>query len=341
MNKFNFKIMRIAGLVLLILSLVACQEKTQPQVYSGLALGTDYQLQFFSKDTLDIQPQIDSIFDELNQSMSTYIEDSDISRLNAGDTTVKVDHLFRNMFLRSKEIYKNTNGYFDPTVGDIVNLYGLGSKKLNVKADSSSVDSLMVYVGFDKVSITDDNLIVRKYPQTVLDFNGIAKGYGVDLLGELLEGKGVENYLAEIGGEIRTKGKNLKSGKTWRLGIDDPRTDTNTGELQGIVELKNQSLATSGNYRKFQYDSISGEKYVHIIDPKSGYTIKGNMLSVSVIADDCATADAYATAFMAMDVEEAKEIAQNQNEVDVYFIYDEVGDMKTYLSSGFERAMID
>lgn len=333
-------------MVLLIFSFIGCQEKTskneiQPHLYNGLALGTDYQLQFFLDDTLDIQPQIDSIFKELNQSMSTYIEDSDISRLNQGDTTIEVDLLFRKMFLRSKEIYKITNGYFDPTVGDIVNLYGLGSKNLNVKADSSSVDSLMVYVGLDKVSITDGNLIVRKYPQTVLDFNGIAKGYGVDLLGELLEKNGVENYLAEIGGEIRTKGKNLKSGKTWRLGIDDPRTETNPGELQGIVELKDQSLATSGNYRKFQYDSVSGEKYVHIIDPKSGYTMKGSMLSVSVIADDCATADAYATAFMAMGVKEAKNIAQNQKEVEVYFIYDENGEMNTYLSKGFEQAMVE
>lgn len=323
--------------------LTACQQETSKkmQTYSGFALGTDYQLKFFAEEKLDLQAEIDSIFEVVNQSMSTYQEDSDISKINAGDTTIQVDDMFRTMFLKSKEIHQKTNGYFDPTVGDLVNLYGLGPKKMEISVDSTAIDSLMNYVGLDKVSITDDNLIVRKHIETVLDFNGIAKGYAVDLLGFLLEEKEVKNYLAEIGGEIRSKGKNLSSGKTWRLGIDDPRIETNPNELQGIVELKDKSLATSGNYRKFRYDSISGEKYNHIIDPKSGYTKKVNMLSVSVLADDCATADAYATAFMAMEIENSIEVAEKQKDLEVFFIYDEKGELKTYLSKGFEEVLIE
>lgn len=328
--------------LLLTLIITSCQTNTSntPQHINGFALGTDYQLQFFADSVLDLQTEIDSVFEVVNQSMSTYMESSDISKWNAGDTTIKVDDLFKTVFLKSKEIFEKTEGYFDPTVGDIVNLYGLGPEDLGIPADSAAVDSLMKYVGLEKVNITAENIVEKKYDQTVLDFNGIAKGYAVDLLGELLENHGVENYLAEIGGEIRTRGKNLQSQKTWRLGIDDPRIETNKGELSGIVELKNKSLATSGNYRKFKYDSLSGEKYVHIIDPKSGYTLRGSLLSVSVIADDCATADAYATAFMAMPLEKAKQIAQQQKDIQVYFIYDEKGEMKTFFTHGFEEAMV-
>lgn len=328
--------------LLIVFFLISCQnKKSEMQVFSGFALGTDYQLKFFSEEKLDLSPEIDSLFHRVNQSMSTYIETSDISRINKGDSTVKVDADFRKVFLESKDIYKKTDGYFDPTVGDLVSLYGLGPKKMNIKADSVAIDSLMRFVGLDKVEIDENNLIHREYLETVLDFNGIAKGYAVDLLGELLEKKGVTDYLTEIGGEIRTRGKNLDSGKPWRLGIDDPRIEENPAELSGVVELKNKSLATSGNYRKFTYDSITGEKYVHIINPKSGYTEKGNILSVSILAEECSVADAYATAFMAMDIKKAIEISKQIKELDVFFIYDEEGTTKTFLSKGFEEVLSD
>lgn len=337
------KLIQKTILILFLIAAVACQNSTKEkmQSISGFALGTDYQLKFFYEDQLNLQAEIDALFDEVNQSMSTYQDDSDISRINSGDSTIQVDANFREVFLKSKEIHEKTQGYFDPTVGDLVNLYGLGSKKMNIAVDSVSIDSLMQYVGFANVDIDDENYIHRKHLQTVLDFNAIAKGYAVDLLGELLEEKGVENYLTEIGGEIRTRGTNLASGKTWRLGIDDPRLEENPNELSGIVELKDKSLATSGNYRKFTYDSITGEKYVHIINPKSGYTEKGNILSISVLSDECAVADAYATAFMAMDIEKAMAIAKDLKELDVFFIYLEKDEMKTYLSQGFEKVMID
>lgn len=337
------KLIRLTLSVLILISIVACldSKKEKMQSVSGFALGTDYQLKFFHEENLDLSREIDALFDRVNQSMSTYQEDSDISRINAGDSTIQVDEYFRDVFLKSKEIYQSTQGYFDPTVGDLLNLYGLGPNKMKIKADSTAIDSLMQFVGFNKVDIDDENYIHRKHIQTVLDFNAIAKGYAVDLLGELLEKNGVVNYLAEIGGEIRTRGTNLNSGKTWRLGIDDPRLEENPNELSGIVELKDKSLATSGNYRKFTYDSITGEKYVHIINPKSGYTEKGKILSVSVIADECAIADAYATAFMAMDIEKALQIVEDLNDLDVFFIYDEKGELKTYLSKGFKKVMID
>lgn len=331
--------------ILLLLVLSGCQfsnsSSEKLQTYSGMALGTDYQLKFFAEDKLKLDREIDSVFEVINHSMSTYQEDSDISRLNAGDTSIVVDQMFRDVFELSDEIYKKTEGYFDPSVGNIVNAYGFGPKGFKHEPDSVLIDSLMRFVGFDKLQLTSENKVVGDFPETFLDFNGIAKGYAVDILGQLLEAYGVQNYLAEIGGEIRTKGKNLQSGKTWRLGIDDPRIETNPMELSGVVELKNQSLATSGNYRKYRYDSITKQKFVHIIDPKSGYMKKQNILSVSVIADNVAKADAYATAFMAMGTEKAKAIAEHLSDIEIFLIYDEHGELKTYLSKGFEKAMLE
>lgn len=332
--------MRNYILVFFVAVMTACQNPpTQMQTYTGEALGTYYSVKFFADKELSLEAELDSLFKVVNASMSNYQDDSDISLLNSGDTSVVVDQMFKEVFLLSKKIFDQTDGYFDPTVGNLVNAYGFGAQKTEIELDSTAIDSLMHYVGLEKVELTEDNKIRREYPEIYLDFNGIAKGYAVDRLGVLLEDKGVDHYLVEIGGEMRAKGENRSSGKTWRLGIDNPEMEKDGEELMGVMELKNKSLATSGNYRKFRYDSLSGEKFVHIIDPKTGYTKKTNLLSVSVIADDCATADAFATGFMAMDIEKAKNIAKDLKGVDVYFIYDQKGETETFLTKGFEKVM--
>lgn len=330
-------------LLLLIIGLAACAtEPKELKHYSGEALGTFYDVKFFSDDEFAVERGIDSVFKVVNKSMSNYQDDSDIAKINSGDTSITVDHMFREVFLLSESIYDKTDGYFDPTVGNVVNAYGFGAENQELKMDSTTIDSLMKDVGLDKVSISEDNKIIKDRPNIYLDFNGIAKGYAVDRLGLYLEEQGVTDYLVDVGGEIRAKGKNLKSEKNWRLGIDDPRLESETQhELTGIMELKNKSMATSGNYRKFREDSVTGEKYVHIIDPKSGHTQKRRILSTSVLAEDCASADAYATAFMAMGIEKAEAIAKELDGVDVYFIYDDEGELGTYISEGFKEAMVE
>lgn len=338
MNKVS--IMRKFVILLILISLASCQSKnSHEQIISGMALGTDYHIKFFSKQDFEVHQGIDSIFKAVNKSMSNYQEDSDISKINAGDSSIIVDAMFRDVFLLSKKIYHKTDGYFDPTVGNLVNAYGFGAQKKNLKLNSETIDSLMKYVGFDMVSLTDNNKIIKKYPEIYIDFNAIGKGYAVDRLGIYLENKGVQNYLVEVGGEIRAKGKNLDTNKTWRLGIDDPDEIKNGEQIMGVMKLKNKSLATSGNYRKFRYDSITGKKYVHIINPKMGYMEQRNILSASVIAKNCATADAYATTFMAMGLEKAEKLAKELKNIDVYFIYDDHGAMKTYRSKGFANVM--
>lgn len=308
--------------------------------YEGSAFGTEYRIQFFG-DVPHLKQSVDSIIEAVNQSMSNYQEDSDISKLNQGDTTIVVDPMFKEVFLLSKEIYEKTDGYFDPTIGNVVNAYGFGAQKPEAQPDSIHIDSLMQHVGFDKVGIDSSNHIIREDLGIYIDLNAIAKGYGVDQFGIFLEGKGIKNYLVEIGGEMRARGRNLKSDRSWRLGIDDPRIGDEAKELQGVLKLKDKGMATSGNYRKYRMDTVSGQKFVHIINPKTGYMQQQNLLSASVVAEDCAIADAYATAFMAMDIDKSINLSRELNAIDVFFIYDEDGELKTYLSPGFEEIMVE
>ena len=174
----------------------------------------------------------------------------------------------------------------------------------------------------------------KKYPNTFIDFNAIAKGYGVDAIAELLDNLKVENYLIEIGGEIRVQGENMETKKHWRVGIETPRFDNGQSILKGI-SLKDEALATSGTYRKFKVDD-EGNRYSHIIDPKTGYPSKTNLLSISVIAEDCMTADAYATAFKAMGIEKIKYFLKTHPELKVFLIYENKdNELETLVLNGF------
>ena len=277
------------GFVLILIAACADEPDTWLRNFNyGGALGTSYSITYLTKENQNYQQEIDSVFEVINQSMSTYWPDSDISRINNGDSTLQVDQMFREVFALSKAVHQKTEGYFDPTVGVLVNAWGFGPGKL-MALDSTKVDSLLQYVGFDKVRITGDNRILKTHPEIRFDFNAIAKGYAIDRLAIMLDDKGVDNYLVEVGGEIVAKGENKLKQKPWTLGVDDPQVEQGR-RLKITLELKNGALASSGNYRKFRIDSITGEKYVHTIDPRSGYTKNSNVLSASVIAPSCAVA---------------------------------------------------
>ena len=300
----------------------------------GNALGTTYSIIYISDKELDFQQEIDSVFQVLNQSMSTYIPTSDISKINEGDSTIVVDDMFREVFDVSTKVHKASNGYFDPTVGVLANAWGFGPGA-QLELDSLRVDSLLGYVGWDKVKMNSDNTISRTSPSIRFDFNAVAKGYAIDRLGALLDEKGIKNYLVEVGGEVLAKGTNMVSGKEWTVGIDDPQIETGR-QLKRIVTLKDRAMASSGNYRKFRVDPDTGEKYVHTINPKTGYTKNSSVLATSVVAGTCAVADAFATAFMAMDLEDSKEILQDHEELEAYIIYlDEEGKTQEFFTDGF------
>ena len=307
-------------------------------VSAGPALGTSYSIIYLTKDPLDIQKQIDSVFAVVNQSMSTYIPDSDISKINQGDTTVSVDFMFKDVFELSKTVHQKTDGYFDPTVGVLVDAWGFGPGE-QIKLDSIKVDSLLAYVGFGKVNITEEGRVIKENPDIRFDFNAIAKGYAIDRLGVMLDQLEIDHYLVEVGGELLAKGENRQKNKRWVVGIDDPQV-TEGRRLMRTIFLKDRAMASSGNYRKFRIDSITGEKYVHTIDPKSGYTKNSKVLSTSVVTETCAMADAYATAFMAMDLEDSKGLLNQEDDMEAYIIFlDKNGETKEFMTEGFRELL--
>ena len=314
--------------VVIIVFITACkQEKKVEEVkLEGFVFGTTYHITYL-KD-VDYQTSIDSLFYLMNKSLSTYMPNSDISRINKGDSTVVIDDLFLEVFKKSKRIYKETNGYFDPTVCGLVNAWGFGYKKERKDLDTLQVVELMNQVGLDKVTLKGRN-IQKKFSESCLDFNSIAKGFGIDVVGRFLESKNVQNYLVEIGGEIRARGKNSRN-KKWKVAIDDPNDD-GTRSVSRAIELSNQSMASSGNYRKFRVGA-NGQKYVHTINPKTGFATESNLLSATVYgALDCADVDAYATAFMAMGLEKSREFLKNNSQIKAMLLFvDKDGYIKEY-----------
>ncbi|MGB7392823.1 MAG: FAD:protein FMN transferase [Pricia sp.] len=333
MKYFGFSLM-----VLLVFSCSKSPEIIKNQSLGG-ALGTSYSLIYLSDRPRDFQKEIDSVFTAVNRSLSTYIPTSDISKINRGDSTVMVDAMFRDVFDLSKEVYGKTNGYFDPTVGVLVNAWGFGPGE-QMELDSTRVDSLLNYVGFDKVNLTERNTISKANPDISFDFNAIAKGYSIDRLARLMDAKQIKDYLLEVGGEVVAKGTNRIKEKPWVVGIDDPQMDE-IRELKIKIQLKDRAMASSGNYRKFRTDSLTGKNYVHTINPKTGFTKNANTLGATVLAATCAKADAYATAFMAMDLDDALKLLTSQRELDAYIIYlDEQGETQEFMTEGFQSLVV-
>lgn len=307
-------------------------------VIQGNAIGTTFSIHYLDKGGINFRPKIDSLIKAINKSTSTYIPTSDISKVNKGDTTVVVDTFFEEVFTKSERIFNETNGDFDPTVGVLVNAWGFGPGEAIEDLDSLKINQLLKYVGFDKVSLKNGK-VHKLYPEIYFDFNAIGKGYLVDMVGRLFEQYSIENYMVEIGGEIRARGVNDKN-IAWRIAIENPNED-GTRSFATIVQLNNESIATSGNYRKYR-TTTDGKKYVHTINTKTGYASESNLLSASVIAkSDCADVDGYATAFMAMGLQKTLQFLENYPELKVFLIYvDENDEMKTYTSPHLEMQAI-
>lgn len=293
----------------------------------GEAIGTTYKIKYIDEKKRNFSNQIRILIDKSNRSISTYIPSSNISRINKGDTLVKTDSIFKEVFKKSLKIYNETDGFFDPTVGNLVNAWGFGPERQK-NTDSLAIQAMLKFVGFNKVSL-EKGRVKKKYPKMYIDFNAIGKGFLIDLIARMFEKNEIENYLIEVGGEIRAKGTNYK-GKYWRIGIQNPNVKSQQRYMSS-VELKNESMATSGNYRKYRV-SKTGKKYVHTINPKTGKAVESNLLSASVVAKtDCADVDGYATAFMAMGLKKTRLFLKNHPELKVFLIYvDENSNTKVY-----------
>jgi len=298
--------------------------------FTGLTMGSiSYSIKVVGLE-VDYSESIDSMLVAFNNVMSTYIPDSEISRFNKTSTLENPNPLFLNVLEASEMVYEETRGAFDPTIGPLINAWGFGSDKKVIEPDSAIVDSLLLTVGFEKVSFSSARL--SKDDNVSLNLGAIAKGQAVDVVGEWLERQGSLNYMVEIGGEVRCRGKNL-SGNPWRIAIQNPLISDSRTQI-AIASLNDKSIATSGNYRN--YYEKDGEIRAHIIDPMSGYTADHNLLSASVFHKDCMIADAYATAFMVMGLEASIELIESNPDLDGLLIYAVGEEIDAYVSSSFQ-----
>lgn len=326
--------------LLLIGIIVSCSSPKNPILikFNGQAQGTYYAVTYYDVEGRNLQIEIESLLNDFDQTASMWVENSIISKINRSEPNVKLNDDFTVLFDLSNEVYQKSNGAFDPTVGPLVNAWGFGFTD-RMKVDQYVVDSLLPLVGFSNVSLEENN-IEKTDSRVQFDFNAIAQGYSVDLVGRFLEKKGINNFLLDIGGEVLGKGKKLKN-ESWKVGIEKPTDNAAYGEgLKAIVKLDDKALATSGNYRKFYEEG--GIRYSHTIDPKTGYPVQHSLLSVSVLAGDCASADAYATVFMVMGLEKSKVLLDDVKNMEAYFIFsDESGNLKTYFTKGFKEIIVE
>ena len=251
---------------------------------------------------------------------------------------MQTDSLFMRVFETAMMIAGETDGAFDPTIAPVVNFWGFGFEEIPEK-DENKLVSLMKTVGYEKLTI-QDSLIVKSNPNMQIDFNAIAQGFTVDLIGEHLQKLGVTNYMIEIGGELKCNGLNA-DGKLWRIGIDKPTETIEQDRYQAIIEVSNKAVASSGNYRKFKVDDETGMKYAHTINPKTGIPVQTDLLGVTIVTESCMEADALATAFMVMGFENSKQYLNSHPEIDALFIYSEPkGESLQYQTQGFEKMSV-
>jgi thiamine biosynthesis lipoprotein len=334
--------MKLTSLILLVvLFFTACQPQKKSEYFkiSGFAQGTTYHITYENSTKKDYSQDIDSILKAFDKSCSMYDSTSIISRINNNDPNIEVDDWFMDVFKKSAEVSALSGGALDITVGPVVHAWGFGNAPI-AKHDKAYIDSLLQYVGMDKVRL-EGRKVIKKFPGVSLDVNAVAQGYSVDVVSQFFEDKGIKNYLVEIGGEVHCKGTNAKN-KRWHVGIDKP-TDDNIApgeQLEAVIELYNQSLTTAGNYRKFFVEN--GVKYGHTIDPKTGFPAKNTLLSATVVADDAVTADAWDTAFMVLGLEKSKELLKKLPGIEVYFIYsDQQGKYQVYFSEGLKKMIVE
>lgn len=337
MNPLLHKISFCAIIFVLLLS--SCRHANKPVLvkFTGETQGTYYAITYYANDSINLQAAVDSILHRFDSTASTYKPNSIISRINNNDTSARADKMFGVIFHKAKDVSEKTDGAFDITVGPLVYAWGFGLSN-RMKMDQHRIDSLLQFVGYHKVKLIDDKLI-KEDPRIRIDYNAIAQGYAVDVVASFFDAKAIKSYLIDIGGEVLAR-HTKPGGEKWNVAIEMPTKKADDKRtIQAVVSLQDMAISTSGSYRKFYEEN--GIRYSHTIDPATGYPVKHSTLSVSVIAKDCMTADAYATAYMVMGVEKGKEFLQKHPGMEVYFIYTAPdGSMKTYYTTGFEKLLV-
>jgi thiamine biosynthesis lipoprotein len=306
---------------------------------AGHAQGTTYHITYQNITNTDYSKSIDSLLADFDKSLSVYDSTSIISRINANDTTVEINHHVLVAYAKALEMSILSKGAFDITVGKLVRAWGFGPEP-KAKHDDAYIQNILQYTGINKVKLVG-NKLKKASPEVILDFNALAQGYSVDLVAQFFDKQGITNYMVEIGGEIRAKGVSSHN-RDWRIGIDKP-DDINQEEgvnIQEVIQFSNLSVSTSGNYRKFYEEN--GVKYAHTINPKTGKPARNTLLSATVVAPDCITADALATTFMVLGVDKSKQLLAQLPNIEVYFVYSgSNGEYLIYASEGLKKMIVN
>lgn len=338
MNKKKL-IWQITFLALLIIGtvLIVMQQRSMPYQHDeGMVFGTVYNITY--QYDSDLKQDIEAELQKVDNSLSPFNKGSIISKVNRNENP-EVNDMFADVFTLAEEVSAQTGGAFDITVAPLVNMWGFGTKQFH-RPDKESVDSLMKFVGFNKISLKNKH-VVKQDPNIQLDCSGIAKGYGCDVVARFLRSKGINNFMVEIGGEVVTSG-NSEKRVPWKIGVTKPTDDSlqENQELQTVLNVTDKAMATSGNYRNFYVEG--GKKFAHTIDPHTGYPVQHSLLSSTVLAHDCATADAYATSFMVLGIDKAKEVLKKHPELMAYFIYsDAKGNLQVWFSPSLKDKIVN
>lgn len=310
---FIFLLLLIAGTVWI----VRFRGTSQLRTAQGGIFGTTYHVKYESPQPLDAE--ILAELQRVDASLSVFNPQSVISQINDGRRE-RVDAMLYEVLQKARQVSGATGGAFDITVMPLVNAWGFGFKNGKLPVPDREVDSLRALVGYRRLELTSDSVLHKEDARISIDCGAIAKGYGVDRVARLLRDRGVRNFMVEIGGEVVTKGRNPQTARPWQIGVSRPDENRQgEGEVQTVLSLENAALATSGNYHNFYIRD--GKKYAHTIDPRTGRPVQHSLLSATVMAHDCATADAYATAFMVLGLDSAMQVVKGTKGLKAYFIY--------------------
>lgn len=337
---------RNTQILMLGLILWSCQEKPSQHSFfpiEGETMGTTYHIIYAADQARpSLKQKVDSLLNLVNQSVSTYIPNSLISRLNQGKTINLAEEdpqqieIFKKNFTTSQQIHSASDGYFDPTVMPLVNYWGFGyqARQSLENVDTNYIESILPYIGLSKINITLDDTQWKLPEKMELDFSAIAKGGAVDFIAQFFISEKIDNFLIEIGGETYGQGGG-RSGEGWIIGINTPKEGALTMDIFDKIKIQDRAVATSGNYRNFY--EVNGQKYAHTINPKTGFFEQKNIISATIIGPDCGTADALATSCIAAGLEASKKMMDRLEDYDAYFLYNNGSDsLLIYMTNGMK-----
>ena len=301
-----------------------------------------YRVKYISADSTDLKPAIDSLVKVVDHSISSYNKESIVAKINQGLVATKANDHFKRAFATAQKVWKESGGFYDPTVGILVNAWGSGKELIQPVSKlptEHEIDSLKKYVGFEKVHISDDDYVKKQNPAIQLDLTSVLRGYTADVISDFLKSKGIENFSVKVDGQTIVEGKDVVNNTPWKVEAEDPY-ELNDDYKEVILHLNNESVSTDENYRRVWIDG-NGKRFVHIINPFTGYPMTGEMLSATVIAKTAVESDAYSTMFMIIGLEKSKEFLAKHPELKALLVYsDQNNEVKTYKTQNIEPLIV-